>query len=434
MPRPGRSTAPIAAALAALLVTASCAPSALADPQPPSVTPMRTGPTHTQAPPPIAAPDPIPSPSPAPSVAPTAVGVPTGLAAPPDIRRVGGIEFARLGTVADLHVESAISVTDAALIEAQVADDIQAVEREFGMTFAGPPEIYVFGTTASYARGMSRIFGYPSRTADWIAENSVAFFEPPLGLIGVNWEAVGDRRPVAAFRHELTHLLTLRACAPRCDLVPAWLNEGQGRIAEAYLPGADWRLLRVRYEAASMAATGTLIPLSSLVTQHAWNSLTGWAGYYKYQQAARVTELLRADIGGDAPIARLYERIRRGESVSRAYAALTGRSFDDFVAELPDRILSDTDEGPGLITIPTAPDGPGASYLLYGLAPDSAVEVTITGERVEMSTRTEVSPFGSLFESLLPGLPRGVYAITVTAVGMVMTATVVKNASTGGPY
>jgi hypothetical protein len=357
-----------------------------------------------------------------------------GLAAPREVRPVGGIEFAVVAGVADLHVESTIEAFDAALIEAQVADDVRSVEREFAMAFAERPEIYVFASTSSYALGMSRIFGYPARTADWIAENSVAFFEPPLGLIGVNWDAVGARRPVAAFRHELTHLLTLRACEPRCDLVPAWLNEGQGRLAEAYIPGADWRLLRVRYEAASMAMTDTLFPLTALVTQGAWNSLTGWAGYYKYQQAARVTELVREDIGGDAPIARLYERIRRGESVSRAYAALAGRPFDAFVAELPARIRSGTAAGAGIITIPATPEGPGASYLLYGLTPNATVEIAFAGEREPMSVQAKVSPFGAVFGSLLPGLPRGLYTITVSHGAATLAATVVKSTTTGGPY
>ncbi|MEX2046888.1 MAG: hypothetical protein WEE03_06970, partial [Chloroflexota bacterium] len=147
---------------------------------------------------------------------------------------------------ARLHIEGTIGAADRALIELQVAADIQAVEREFGMSFAEPPEIHVFATTESYARGMTTVLGYPASTGKWIAENSVAFFEPPLGIIAVNWRAVGARRPVAAFRHELTHLLTLRACQPRCDLVPAWLNEGQGRLAEAYVPGVEWRKLRVR--------------------------------------------------------------------------------------------------------------------------------------------------------------------------------------------
>ena len=364
--------------------------------------------------------------SPAPSA------VPGGLAAPRDMTAVGGIEFARLAGVADLHVESSIVAADAELIAAQIADDVQSVEREFGMSFAAPPGIYVFSMTKSYARGMTTVFGYPARTADWIAENSVAFFEPPLGLIAVNWEAVGDRRPVAAFRHELTHLLTLRACAPRCDLVPAWLNEGQGRLAEAYVQGADWRLTRVRYETSSMAQTGTLLPLSGLVTQGAWNSLTGWAGYYKYQQAARVTELLREDVGGDAPIARVYERIRRGDTIARAYEALAGRSFASFVEGLPQRLRAGSAE-PGIVTLPVTPNGPGASYLLYGLTPLATVSVRVSGE-VDMTDLVEVSPYGAVFEPLVGGLPRGTYRITVVDGETVLASTVVKTSGRAGPY
>lgn len=330
-----------------------------------------------------------------------------------------------------LHIDSAIGADDRALIGLQVAADIEAVEREFGMAFDKPPEIHVFATAASYERGMRTVLKYPASVATWIADNSVAFFEPPLGVIAVNWDAVRDRRPVAAFRHELTHLLTLKACEPRCDLVPAWLNEGQGRLAEAHVPGVEWRKLRVRYEAASMATTGTLLPLNAMVTQRAWNSLTGWAGYYKYQQAARVTELLREDVG-DSPIARIYERIRRGESIAAAYASLTGRSFTSFVEGLPERMRSGGAE-PGIVTLPVTPEGPGASYLLHGLTPSATVEVTIAGE-VHLSDRAEVSPYGAAFVSLVRGLPRGTYRITAVEGGTTLSATVVKTGTTRGPW
>lgn len=362
-----------------------------------------------------------------PSLAPSPAAPPEiGQAAPRETRVVAGIPFALVAGPADLHLETTLSLRDARDLAEQVADDVRSVEHEFGMSFADRPRIYVFGTTASYAAGMARIFGYPTTTADWIAENSVAFFEPPLRIIGVNWEAIAERRPIAAIRHELTHLMTLRACGSRCDLVPAWLNEGQARLAEAYIPGADWRLLRVRFEAASMAMTGTLVPLRDLITQDAWNSLTSWAGYYKYQEAARAVELLREDIGGDAPIARLYERLRRGENVARAYATLTGRSFDDFVAGLEARIRAGVHDGPEMVTIPTTPEGSGASYLLYGFAPSATVDVTVTGKRETATARVVVSPFGAMFDSLAWDLPRGLYQISATDGQVTVTAAVVK--------
>src|SRR5205814_9509196 len=239
------------------------------------------------------------------------------------------------------------------------------------------PVIYVFAGSDSYAEGFVRIFGYPRATATFVAENSVSFFEPSLRLIAVNWDAIGGRRPVAAIRHELTHLLTLDACSPRCDLVPAWLNEGQARLAEALVPGGDWRLVRVRYEAASMAATGTLIPLNTLVSQLTWNALTDWAGYFKYQEAARAVELLRDDLGRGGAIARLYERLRRGQNVAQAYSALTGRSFDDFVSGLGGRMRGAVAQAPGIIAV--SAEGAPPSYLLYGFAPAATLTVTISG-------------------------------------------------------
>lgn len=340
--------------------------------------------------------------------------------APRVTREIAGILFALVPGGADLRVETSLSRDDEAVVATAVASDMPAVEREFARSFAGPPVIYVFATTPGYAEGFVRIFGYGRATATFVAENSVSFFEPSLRLIAVNWEAVRDRRPIAAIRHELTHLLTLDACAPRCDLVPAWLNEGQARLAEALVPGSDWRLVRVRYEAASMAETGTLIPLNALVSQVAWNALSDWAGYFKYQEAARAVELMREDIGGDAPIALLYERLRRGQNVAQAYASLTGRSFDEFVTGLAARMRGAVPQTRGLIAV-----GP-ESYLLYGFAPATTVMVTISGPRGSESWPMVISPFGSNLDGVPPTRARGGYTISAQDANGVFTAKVTK--------
>jgi hypothetical protein len=325
------------------------------------------------------------------------------------------MDFALMSGAADLRIEAAVSRNDDEIVAATVAADIPAVEREFERSFVARPVIYVFGSTESYAEGFVRIFGYPRATATFVAENSVSFFEPSLRLIAVNWEAIGGRRPVAAIRHELTHLLTLDACSPRCDLVPAWLNEGQARLAEALVPGGEWRLLRVRYEAASMAVTGTVLPLNALVSQFSWNAITDWAGYFKYQQSARAVELLREDVGGSAPIARLYERLRRGQNLAAAYTALTDRSFDDFVTGLPARMRSAVPAGQGLVAV--AP----TSYLTYGFPPGSTITVTVSGPRYSESSPVVVSPFGSNFENIDPMSARGNYTIRAQTESAVYT-------------
>jgi hypothetical protein len=310
-------------------------------------------------------------------------------------------------------------------IGAQISEDLIAVQQEFEWSIRSSPVIDVYASTARYADGLSGVFGYSRATADYLAENSVAFFEPSLRRIAINWEAVRDRRPIAAIRHELTHLVTLEACAPRCDLVPAWLNEGQARLAEALIPGADWRMMRVRYEAASMVATDTLIPLTTLWSQGQWNAIGDWAGYYKYQEAARATELLRADIGERA-IARLYARIRAGEDVPSAYQRLTGKSWSTFVASLPARFTADIPPGPAITVIAPGADGTGASFLLYGFATEAKVTLRVKARYFDMTEEITVSPQGAHFASIDASYPPGTYTITATSGSTVAAVTVIK--------
>jgi len=363
----------------------------------------------------------LPTPTPTQSIGgPGGLGAPTPEPPPLLTREIAGMDFAMMYGAADMRIDAALSRDDDEVVATTVAADIPAVEREFERSFAARPVIYIFGDIESYTEGFVRIFGYSPATATFVAENSVSFFEPSLRLIAVNWDAIRARRPIAAIRHELTHLLTLEACSPRCDLVPAWLNEGQARLAEALVPGSEWRLLRVRYEAASMAVTGTVLPLNTLVSQPAWNALTDWAGYFKYQQSARAVELLREDIGGTAPIARIYERLRRGQNLAQTYAALTGRSFDDFVAGLPDRMRAAVPEAQGLVVV--AP----TSYLVYGFPPASTITITVSGPRSSESSPMVISPFGSNFDSIAPTRTRGGYTISAQTESGVFTVKIRK--------
>jgi hypothetical protein len=326
---------------------------------------------------------------------------------------------------ARVDVDAAIGERDAAALAAQITDDLTAVQSEFQWSLRGTPHIDIYATNERYAVGLMEVFGYPRATADYLTLNSVAFFEPSLGRIAVSWEAVRARRPIAAIRHELTHFVTLEACVPRCDLVPAWLNEGEARLAEALIPGADWRLMRVRYEAASMVSTGTLMPLASLWTQAQWNAIGDWAGYYKYQEAARATELLRADVG-DHAIARVYARLRAGEDLARAYATLTGRSFDSYLAALSDRLAAGIPSGPAIALSTPGAEGQGASYLLYGFAPEAKVTLRLRTKQIDETQEVSVSPQGAYFGTIDDSYPQGAYTITAASGNAVAAVTLTK--------
>jgi hypothetical protein len=395
-----------AAIVAAAVLLEACAPTVVAPtPSPATVVMASAEPTAT----------PATTPSPA---EPTATPF---VPCPSPQKVVADIGMAALCVPgANAFVEtSGISHEGLRLLYDQIVADLAAVQSEFGWTLRRPPEIDVFATTATYRTGLIHVFGYSGATAAFVAENSVAFFEPDLRAILVNWEAVRDRRPIAAMRHELTHVVTLEACAPRCDLVPAWLNEGQARLAEATMPGGEWRLMRVRYEAASMAATNSLMPLSALVTQGQWNALTSWEGYYKYQEAAGATELLREDVGGSQPMSKLYERLRRGEDVAHAYASLTGEPFASFVERLASRFSEAVPSGPAIVTMAGPQADHGIGYLLYGFAPEEKVTLRIAGRRSNETEEITMSPQGAHF-SEIPGLyPSGTYLITATSDGRV---------------
>ena len=329
-----------------------------------------------------------PSPELSPVSEPTAPPVPT--AAPtiavPQCRQPlpeGRTLIALCPDGAMLWVDQSLSREDQAAIAVQVEKDLDAVQREFRWTLRTRAVIFVRAGREGYIDTLRDTFGYGSATAAFIADNSVAFFEPSLRTIAVNWEEVRDRRPIAAIRHELTHVVTLEACAPRCDLVPAWFNEGEARLEETTV-GAEWRLVRVRYEAASMLATDTLLPLTALWTQAQWNGYGDWMGYYKYQQAARAIELIKDDIGADA-IPKIYARMRAGEDVPRAYAALSGKSWASFTAGLATRIGDAVPVPRGITTVAPGADGTGVSYLLYGFPAEAKITLRLRSHAVPIT-------------------------------------------------
>ena len=397
-------------ALAAGLVLQGCAPQVATITPSPVPTLATAEPTPTETPLALQ-PSPLPTATPfAPCIAPQGF--------------VGDVSVVPLCVPgASVRAESGIEHSDLHVLYDQVVEDLAAVQREFAWTLRRQPVIDVFATTASYTTGLVQELGYSGATAAFVAENSVAFFEPDLRLILVNWEAVRDRRPIAAIRHELTHFVTLEACAPRCDLVPAWLNEGQARLAEATMSGGEWRLVRVRYEAASMVATKTLMPLSTLVSQGQWNAITSCGGYYKYQEAARATELLRQDIGGAQPMALLYDRMRRGEDVARGYATLTGRSFDAFVGSLGARIAEGAPAGPAIVTTAGPQADHGVGYLLYGFGPEEKLTLRTVGRRSEETEEITVSPQGAHFSELVDRYPPGTYVIAAMSGDTVVAST-----------
>ena len=183
--------------------------------------------------------------------------------------------------------------------------------------------------------------------------------------------------------------------------------------------------MRVRYETVSMATTRTLLPLTSLWTQAQWNAYGDWLGYYKYQEAARATELLREDLGDD-PMPRLYAQLRSGRDLPAAYATLSGKSFASFTAGLEARIRSDI-PARGIVTTTPGADGGGVSFLVYGFPAEANVTVRIHSHAVDETQQIAVSPQGGWFGGIDDSYPQGAYTITAASGDAVAAVTFVKH-------
>jgi hypothetical protein len=159
------------------------------------------------------------------------------------------------------------------------------------------------------------------------------------------------------------------------------------------------------------------------VSQRQWNNITSWAGYYKYQEAARATELLREDIGAAQPMALLYDRLRRGEDIARAYATLTGRSFDSFVGGLAARFTAGAPAGPAIVTTAGPQAGHGVGYLLYGFGSEEKLTLRVVGRRLEETEEITVSPQGAHFDEIVDRYPPGTYVIVAMSGDTVVAST-----------
>src|SRR5205823_11739141 len=92
------------------------------------------------------------------------------------------------------------------------------------------PRVLLFGTSDSFARGASDLFGYSPQTAAYVSQMYGGIFDRGTLTIAVNWSSGGRDRMSAAVEHELTHLMTREVTQGR-DL-PVWLDEGIASLIE----------------------------------------------------------------------------------------------------------------------------------------------------------------------------------------------------------
>jgi hypothetical protein len=351
---------------------------------------------------------------------------------PPVSVTKGGISFLRRTTGStDFYAESTVSRFTAGAINTQINADVAKIQQDYGRSFAARPEVYLLATDSSYETAQTQILGLAPTFVSSLSiadpvESAGVYFQKRVAM---DLARIGNSIPFTTARHELAHMMIDEITGD--ERVPAWLNEGSARLQEFTIPGALWWRTVEEHRAVSMAVNGRQLSTAELTSQGAWNSREGLLGRYQYAEASQIVQILRNEIGFAAQL-QILTLIGAGRTFEESYAAVTGRSWADFAASVPERLRA-LATSPGIAFAPdtTAGAGPhGPTFVIYGYAPNSSVTLSITGAATGFtnSGRFQVlDEFGVYWSWLGTNWPADTYTFTLTASGApTVTKTVTK--------
>ena len=324
----------------------------------------------------------------------------------------GGLTFVVISTGrATGYVETSISTSNAQTVMATVDADVKRIESDYRQNFAERPEIWIFGTTTSFVRGLRNIFRISNASQ---YANASGLYLGSFGAVALN-HALVDTDPTskATIRHELTHAMIGEIIGTYGSYtIPAWLNEGSARLEEFTVSGLRWFEVEERYSAASMAANGLLWSLDDLRSQAIWNSRTGYNLVLQYAVAAQAVDLLREDLG-EAGVLRIMQLLRTGISFEVAYERVAGESFGWFELYFEDRVYDLAQRYPGIATASDTPYGSGIYVMHYGFEPYERLTVTAEFPSGATSTRTVAADGIGVYETYVDeSSARGTYNFT----------------------
>ena len=348
---------------------------------------------------------------------------------------IGGLNFNPASTTrADVYTELAISRIDTSAVLAVVDADIARIEADFGRSFAGRPILYVFASQASATFGIQTIALQTTVEAVELAKFG-GFYDPVSGSVFLNWANVSGDRPITVARHELTHML-FQQIAGRSVELPAWFNEGNARLEELTAPGSTWLANAGHYTAASAAAQvpSSLVGLTDLVSEVVWKARAEPLLSFEYDEAAEAARFVRQDLG-PAGTVRLLDLMRQGQSFDAAFQTVTGKASLAFAVAFPPRLKATVATYPGVALATDTRAGPGVTYIAYGFAPSTSLNVTISVAGYQSVTITGATdPFGVSWNSVTVanGWPLGSYTITVTDGVRTVTSTTMLSAVAPG--
>jgi hypothetical protein len=174
-----------------------------------------------------------------------------------------------------------------------------------------------------------------------------------------------------------------------------------------------------RYCTASAAKITKLPVLADISSRDGWTRYVGAVGPSAYNIAAEITSLLVGDAKGEIS---LLDKLGGGLPIDSSYLAASGRSFEAFTTELPDRARALADRYPGVVAITSSRDG-GSLWISYGQPAGSRVSVDIRNSVYFGNGSATTDAFGCAVGYLSDAWPHGSFAVTLTGPAGAATTT-----------
>lgn len=315
---------------------------------------------------------------------------------------------------ADVRVETGVPVSEVIRLTTSVDSAIARVETVFGRPFTTKPRILVFATRASFTRGTQDLFGYSPETAANVAASYGGVFDRETLTIAVNWQAAAGASLPSLLAHELTHLATREIVGERAVL-PAWFEEGLA----AEIQAGDAGIARNTQAAARSLIANAPRTLDRVTTLTEWHGAYAEIGPALYAVSAETVRAIEARIGRDAMFSLLAE-VGRGVRFEDAYQARAGESL----GELLTRFTTDLALQP-TVSVGTAGDDSGnLTWTLSAFAPNSDVQVRITGKGYDLAYTVRTDAIGLYRGSFGSTAAPGAYTLSADTASLHATATI----------
>jgi hypothetical protein len=315
---------------------------------------------------------------------------------------------------ADVRVETGVPVSEIIRLATSVDSAIARVEMVFGREFTAKPRVLVFATRASFTRGTQELFGYSSATAANVAVSYGGVFDPQTLTIAVNWQAAASADLPSFLAHELTHLAT-REIVGQGAVLPAWFEEGLA----AEIQAGDAGISTNAQAAARSLIANAPRTLDSITTLAEWHRAYAEIGPALYAVSAETVRAVEARIGRDAIFSLLAE-VGRGVRFEDAYQARAGESLGELVT----RFTTDLALNP-TVSVGTSADVSGNfTWTLSAFAPNSVVQVRITGKDYDLAYAVRTDAIGLYRGTFGSTAALGVYMVSATSASSHATATI----------